>query len=318
MRSYIIRRLLLMIPTFFLVTVTIFCLVRLVPGNVVDLMVAQSGVAGGGEVTREDLRRSLGLNEAIHIQYLRWIGGIFKGDFGTHIWDRTSILDDILHRLPVSFELGFLALITALIIALPIGVFSAIRQDTTGDYVGRTIAILFISIPTFWTGTLVVVYPSVWWGWSPEVAYIPFFEDPLRNLAQFIIPAIIMGMVMSGTTMRMTRTMMLEVLRQDYIRTAWSKGLKEKTVVMRHALKNALIPVITVIGIQVPILIAGSVILETIFNLPGIGLLLIQALGQRDYPAISGINVFMAVFILLINLAVDLAYAYLDPRVKYQ
>ena len=163
-----------------------------------------------------------------------------------------------------------------------------------------------------------VVYPSVWWGWSPEVAYIPFFEDPLRNLAQFIIPAIIMGMVMSGTTMRMTRTMMLEVLRQDYIRTAWSKGLKEKTVVMRHALKNALIPVITVIGIQVPILIAGSVILETIFNLPGIGLLLIQALGQRDYPAISGINVFMAIFILLINLAVDLAYAYLDPRVKYQ
>ena len=318
MRSYIIRRLLLMIPTFFLVTVTIFCLVRLVPGNVVDLMVAQSGVAGGGEVTREVLRRSLGLNEAIHIQYLKWIGGLFKGDFGTHIWDRTSILDDILHRLPVSFELGFLALITALIIALPIGVFSAIRQDTTGDYVGRTIAILFISIPTFWTGTLVVVYPSVWWGWSPEVAYIPFFEDPLRNLAQFIIPAIIMGMVMSGTTMRMTRTMMLEVLRQDYIRTAWSKGLKEKTVVMRHALKNALIPVITVIGIQVPILIAGSVILETIFNLPGIGLLLIQALGQRDYPAISGINVFMAIFILLINLAVDLAYAYLDPRVKYQ
>ena len=318
MKSYIIRRLLLMIPTFFLVTVTIFCLVRLVPGDVIDLMVAQSGVAGGGELTREDLRQSLGLDEAIHIQYLRWIWGIFQGDFGQHIWDRTSIIDDILHRLPVSFELGFLALITALIIALPIGIFSAIRQDTTGDYVSRTIAVLFISIPTFWTGTLVVVYPSVWWGWSPEIEYIPIFQDPLRNLAQFIIPALIMGMVMSGTTMRMTRTMMLEVLRQDYIRTAWSKGLKEKTVVMRHALKNALIPVITVIGIQVPILIAGSVILETIFNLPGIGLLLIQALGQRDYPAISGINVFMAVFILLINLVVDLAYAYLDPRVKYQ
>ena len=154
MRSYIIRRLLLMIPTFFLVTVTIFCLVRLVPGNVVDLMVAQSGVAGGGEVTREDLRRSLGLNEAIHIQYLRWIGGIFKGDFGTHIWDRTSILDDILHRLPVSFELGFLALITALIIALPIGVFSAIRQDTTGDYVVLLPSCLFLSPPSG---------PVLWW-----------------------------------------------------------------------------------------------------------------------------------------------------------
>lgn len=318
MRAYIGRRLLLMIPTFFLVTITIFSVVRLVPGSVVDLMSAQSGVAGGGEMTRQDLRRTLGLDAPIHIQYIRWIGGIFHGDFGQHIWDRTSIFKDILHRLPVSFELGFLALITALIIALPIGAYSAIRQDTRGDYIGRTIAILFISVPSFWIGTLVVVYPSVWWGWSPEVSYIPFLKDPLRNLAQFIIPALIMGMVMSGTTMRMTRTMMLEVLRQDYIRTAWSKGLREKTIVMEHALKNALIPVVTVIGVQVPILIAGSVILETIFSLPGIGLLLIQALGQRDYPAICGINVFMACFVLLINLAVDLTYAYLDPRVQYQ
>jgi peptide/nickel transport system permease protein len=246
------------------------------------------------------------------------MAGIFQGDFGTHIWDRTPILDDILHRLPVSFELGFLALITAMIIALPIGIFSAIRQDTGGDYTGRTLAILFISLPTFWTGTMVVVYPSVWWGWAPEVEYIPLFDDPLKNLGQFIVPALILGMVMSGTAMRMTRTMMLEVLRQDYIRTAWSKGLEERTVVMRHALKNALIPVITVVGIQVPILIAGSVILETIFNLPGIGLLLIQALGQRDYPAICGINVFMATFVLLINLAVDLTYAWLDPRVQYR
>jgi peptide/nickel transport system permease protein len=205
-----------------------------------------------------------------------------------------------------------------MIIALPIGIFSAIRQDTGGDYTGRTLAILFISLPTFWTGTMVVVYPSVWWGWAPEVEYIPLLDDPLRNLGQFIVPALILGMVMSGTAMRMTRTMMLEVLRQDYIRTAWSKGLEERTVVMRHALKNALIPVITVVGIQVPILIAGSVILETIFNLPGIGLLLIQALGQRDYPAICGINVFMATFVLLINLAVDLTYAWLDPRVQYR
>ena len=165
---------------------------------------------------------------------------------------------------------------------------------------------------------MVVTYPSVWWGWAPEMEYIPFFEQPLRNLGQFIIPALIMGMLMSGTTMRMTRTMMLEVLRQDYIRTAWSKGLTEKTVVSRHALKNALIPVVTIVGQQVGVLIAGSVILETIFNLPGIGLMLIQALGQRDYPAISGINVFMATFVLIMNLVVDLTYAYLDPRVQYQ
>lgn len=318
MRAYVIRRLLLMIPTFILVTLTIFCLLRTIPGDVIDLMVAESGGAGGGEMTRADLKRALGLDEAIYIQYLRYMAGIFRGDFGTHIWDRTPILDDILHRLPVSFELGFLALITAMIIALPIGIYSAIRQDTGGDYTGRTLAILFISLPTFWTGTMVVVYPSVWWGWAPEVEYIPLLDDPLRNLGQFIVPALILGMVMSGTAMRMTRTMMLEVLRQDYIRTAWSKGLEERTVVMRHALKNALIPVITVVGIQVPILIAGSVILETIFNLPGIGLLLIQALGQRDYPAICGINVFMATFVLLINLAVDLTYAWLDPRVQYR
>jgi peptide/nickel transport system permease protein len=318
MRAYVIRRLLLMIPTFILVTITIFCLLRTIPGDVIDLMVAESGGAGGGEMTRADLRRALGLDEAIYIQYVRWMAGIFHGDFGTHIWDRTPILEDILHRLPVSFELGAIALITAMIIALPIGIFSAIRQDTGGDYMGRTLAILFISLPTFWTGTMVVVYPSVWWGWAPEVEYIPLLDDPLRNIAQFIIPALILGMVMSGTAMRMTRTMMLEVLRQDYIRTAWSKGLEERTVVMRHALKNALIPVITVVGIQVPILIAGSVILETIFNLPGIGLLLIQALGQRDYPAICGINVFMAMFVLLINLAVDLTYAWLDPRVQYR
>jgi peptide/nickel transport system permease protein len=246
------------------------------------------------------------------------MAGIFQGDFGEHIWTRTPILDDMLHRLPISLELGLLALITALLIALPLGILSAIRQDSGSDYLGRTIAILFISIPSFWTATLVVVYPSVWWGWSPEVTYVPFFKDPLRNLGQFIIPAIIMGMVMSGTSMRMTRTMMLEVLRQDYIRTAWSKGLRERTVVIRHALKNALIPVVTVVGIELPVLIAGSVILETIFNLPGIGQLLIQALGQRDYPAISGINVFIAAFVLLINLLVDLAYAYLDPRVHYQ
>jgi len=318
MRAYVIRRLLLMIPSFFLVTLTIFILLRAVPGDVIDLMVAQSGSAGGGEMTRQGLERALGFDAPVHVQYAKWVWGIFHGDFGKHVWTRTPILDDILHRLPVSFELGFLALVTALVIALPLGIFSAIRQDTGADYVGRTIAILLISVPSFWTATLVVVYPSIWWGWSPEVEYIPLFKDPLRNLAQFIIPAVIMGMVMSGTAMRMTRTMMLEVLRQDYIRTAWSKGLREGTVVMRHALKNALIPVVTVVGIQVPILIAGSVILETIFNLPGIGLLLIQALGQRDYPAISGINVFMATFVLLMNLVVDLTYAYLDPRVHYQ
>jgi len=318
MRAYIIRRLLLMVPTFILVTLTVFLVARFVPGSALDLMVAQSGAAGGGQLTRAELAKALGLDLPVHIQYVRWLGNLFRGDLGTNLWEKTPVREDVLARLPVSFELGVLALLTALLIALPIGVYSAVRQDTGGDYAGRTVAILFISLPSFWIGTMVIVYPSIWWGWAPDLHYISFVASPAGNLRQFIIPAVIMGMVMSGTAMRMTRTMMLEVLRQDYIRTAWSKGLRERTVIYRHALKNALIPVITIVGIMLPVLIGGSVILETIFALPGIGLLLIQALNQRNYPLISGINVFMASFVLIINLVVDLAYAYLDPRIRYQ
>jgi peptide/nickel transport system permease protein len=186
------------------------------------------------------------------------------------------------------------------------------------DYVGRTIAILFISLPSFWVATMVIVYPSIWWNWSPALEYIPITKDFMGNIVQFIIPATIMGMLATGTTMRMTRTMMLEVLRQDYIRTAWAKGLGERTIIVRHALKNAMIPVITVIGLSLPLLISGSVVLENIFVLPGIGRLLVEAINQRDYPVISGINIFVAVFILVANLLIDLTYGYLDPRVHYK
>lgn len=307
-----------MVPTFILVTITVFCLARFVPGSVLDLMMAEMGSAKGAEVTRTELEALLGLNAPMHIQYARWMGGVFQGDLGTDIWDRTPVTQGILNRLPVSLELGLLAIMTGLLISLPIGVYSAMRQDTGGDYIGRSIAIICISLPSFWVGTMVIVYPSVWWGWSPDIQYIPLIENPIGNIKQFIIPAVIMGMVMSGTTMRMTRTMMLEVLRNDYIRTAWSKGLRERVIVLRHALKNALIPVITIIGMQLPILIAGSVIIETIFCLPGIGLLLVDALNRRNYPVISGINLFTASAVLILNLAVDLTYGYLDPRVQYR
>jgi peptide/nickel transport system permease protein len=203
-------------------------------------------------------------------------------------------------------------------VALPRGVYSARRQDTAADYFGRTVSILAISIPSFWLGTMVMIYPSIWWDWSPPVQYIAFVDNPARNLAQFIIPGTILGMVLSGSTMRMTRTMMLEVLRQDYVRSAWAKGLNERTVIMRHALKNALIPVTTIVGLQASILIGGSVILEQIFCLPGVGYYMLDAITNRDYPVISGVNVLMASFVLIINLVVDLAYAYLDPRISYQ
>ncbi len=281
-------------------------------------MAAETGVSENPEAAITLIKHQLGLDVPIYVQYGRWLGGVFRGDLGESLWTGRSITEELGGKLPVSIELGILAIITGLVIALPIGIFSALRQDTFGDYVGRTVAILCISVPAFWLATLIIVYPSVWFGWTPSMEYIPFVKSPLRNLEQFIIPAILMGMVMSGTTMRMTRTMMLEVLRQDYIRTAWSKGLKEGVIVSRHALKNTLIPVITIIGLQIPILVGGAVIIETIFGLPGIGRYFIEALFRRDYPVISSVNLIVAGVVMLCNLAVDIVYAYLDPRVQYR
>ncbi len=330
MRAYVIRRLLLIIPTLFLVTILVFMTVRFIPGSVIDLMVAEMSMEAslGQQISEDYIKHSLGLDQPIQVQYLRWLGvmrqengqvkGVLEGDLGNSVWSGRSITSEMGAKIPVSFELGLIALITGLIIALPIGIYSAIRQDTWGDYAGRTFAILAISLPGFWIATMVIVYPSIWWGWSPSMEYIPFFKDPLGNLVQFVIPGVIMGMTMSGATMRMTRTMMLEVLRQDYIRTAWSKGLAERTVIFRHALKNAMIPVITMVGMQMPILIGGAVITEQIFALPGIGRYLVDAINRRDYPIISGINLVIATVILFVNLGIDLTYAWLDPRVQYK
>jgi peptide/nickel transport system permease protein len=299
MRAYIARRLLLIIPSLFIVTIIVFLSVRLIPGSIVDIMVNEAAMQGVVTVDREAIEEALGLDVPIHIQYGRWIGDIFlHGSLGESLRDRQPVAEEIFSRLPVTFELGVLALIVALLIAIPIGIYSAIRQDTVGDYVMRSIAIIFISVPSFWIGTMIMIYPSIWWDWSPSMELIKFSDDPLGNLGMFIIPAVILGMALSGVTMRMMRTMMLEVLRQDYIRTAWSKGLNERVVIIRHALKNALIPVITLIGYQMTFLIAGSVIVEQIFVLPGVGRLMLEALSQRDYPIVSGINLFVATAVL--------------------
>ena len=227
-------------------------------------------------------------------------------------------MSEIAQRIPISLELGIIALVTALLIAFPIGIYSAIRQDTIGDYIGRSVAIILIAVPSFWVGTIVFVLPSMWWNWTPPIEYIPISKDFGRNIVQFLIPGIIMGSQMAGGTMRMTRTMMLEVLRQDYIRTAWSKGLKERAVIVRHGLKNAMIPVVTIIGGQIPVLIGGSVIMEQIFVLPGIGRYMLDAIGQRDYPIISGVNLMMATVVMAAILLTDLSYAWLDPRIRYR
>lgn len=318
MQAYIIRRLLLIIPTLFLVTVIIFLLVRLIPGDVVELMADEQEYLAhsSGEDLLEQIRHSLGLDLPFHVQYGHWVAGLFQGNLGKSLWTGVPITTELGKRWPVSFELGLFAMVIGLAIAIPIGVYSGVRQDTIGDYIGRSIAVAFIALPSFWLGTMIMVFPSLWWGWSPPMEYIPFVRDPLGNLGQFLIPSFLLGMVMSGGTMRMVRTMMLEVLRQDYIRTAWSKGLRERVVVMRHVLRNAMLPVVTMVGMQIPILIGGSVILEQIFCLPGVGRLMINIINTRDYVMLSGINLIIAVVVMLNNLMIDLTYGFLDPRVR--
>jgi peptide/nickel transport system permease protein len=267
MQAYVIRRLFLIIPTLFIASLIIFFMLRFIPGDIVDQMVGEHGAVTG--MDREAVERAMGLDVPVHIQYFRWLGvapytntegesqfnGLLQGSLGKTLWKQIPVTTELFARWPVTFELGILAIIIALLIAIPIGVFSAIRQDSAGDYIGRSFSILCLAVPGFWLGTMVMIFPSKWWGWSPPIILIPFIDDPLGNLGMFIVPALLMGLAMSGTTMRMTRSMMLEVLRQDYIRTAWSKGLKERLVVTRHALKNALIPVVTIIGFMMPVLI---------------------------------------------------------------
>lgn len=317
MGSYLVRRVLLIIPTLFLVSLLVFFIVRLVPGSIVELMAAEMAEESTGEIDVDIIREMLGLDIPIHIQYVRWMTGIItRGDLGKSLWTERPITEEILNRLPVTFELGAFALLISIIIGLPAGFYSAIRQDSSGDYVGRIFAIGMLAVPNFWIATMIFVFPAIWWNWSPPVQLIIFSEDRTGHFIQFIIPAFLMGTAMSATIMRMTRTMALEVLRQDYIRTAWSKGLKERVIVSRHVMKNAMIPVVTIIGLRVPVLIGGAVIMEQIFVLPGIGLYIIEAINKRDYTVISGINLFLAVFILMVNLIVDVSYSYLDPRIR--
>jgi peptide/nickel transport system permease protein len=242
---------------------------------------------------------------------------LLHGDLGESIFLGGSVRDHIFQRLPVTLEIGILAILIALLISFPIAIYSAIRQDTIGDYVARSIAILLISVPSFWVGIMVVVFPSIWWGWSPPIINISLWDDPIGNLKMYILPAAILGMAINGVNMRLTRTMMLEVVREDYIRTAYAKGLTERIVVLRHALKNALIPVITVIGLNVPVVVGGSVIIEQIFALPGMGRLAIEAAFLRDYPVIVGVTLVFSLFVLVIILLTDLSYAFLDPRIRY-
>ena len=314
MQAYILRRLLLIVPTMAIVSLIVFLTIRLIPGDVIEYMVSQRYFTADAA---EALREKLGLDLPAHVQYGRWISGVIRGDLGESLITSLPVAETILQRLPRSLELGAMSLLFALLIALPVGIYSGMNPESVGDQILRSIAILFICIPSFWLGTMILILPAVWFRWSPPMYFVSFWEDPLANVTLFIIPAIVLGMWLSGITMRLTRTMMLEVLRQDYVRTAWAKGLRERAVVLRHALKNALNPVLTMIGLQLPVLIGGAVVVEHIFNLPGIGSLVVTTLAQRDYTILSALNLLMAAFVLLVNVIIDISYAWLDPRIQY-
>jgi len=312
-RRYLLRRLLVAIPSLLIASFIVFSLPRMIPGDVVQLMLEEK--AYGKDL--DDLRAKLGLNRPIYVQYFEWGARVLRGDLGESLWTKRPVAEELGRRLPISLELGLLALVFAVVMATPVGVIAAIRQDTLGDYAARSMAILGLSVPGFWIATLVVLLPAIWWGWSPPIQFTELSKDPWAHFAQFLLPALILALASAAAIMRLTRAMLLDVLRQDYVRTAWAKGLRERAVVLKHSLKNAIIPVVTVLGIQVAQILGGTVIFEQIFGLPGMGRFLFDAINQRDYPVIQGINLLIVSVVVVMNLLVDATYAILDPRIRY-
>jgi peptide/nickel transport system permease protein len=311
---YVVRRLLGMLPTFLVLLFLVVAMVRFIPGNIVDLML--EGHFGAHDVSRTSLEHRLGIDKPLPVQYANYAAGVFHGDLGRSLWNQKSVASLLGERLPPTLEMVGLSLVISLVISIPIGALSAIRQDSPLDYLLRSVSILGLSVPNFALATIVMVFPALWFHWTPPLNYQSLFHDPIANLGQLLTPSLILGVGLSASLVRLLRTTMLDVLREDYIRTAWSKGLRERTVVLRHASRNALIPVLTLFGIQVAFLLSGSVIMEQIFAVPGMGRLLLDAIGARDYPIIQGVTVVVAVWVMLINLAVDVSYGFVDPRIR--
>lgn len=314
MTTYIAKRLVLMLPVLLGVTVIVFILIRLVPGDAVDLRIETAVLT---EQQREEIERQLGLDKPVAVQYLIWLGNLAQGDFGDSLRSDRPVGDRIKTALPISLEIALLSSLITVLVAIPVGVISAIRQDTFLDYGLRLITIGALSIPSFWIATMFLLVASRQFGWAPPQGYIRIVDDPVGNLSQFLPAAAILGVTLAAIVSRMVRSQMLEVLRQDYIRTAWAKGLSEQTVVYRHALRNAFIPVLTILGTQFSFLLGSTVVIESIFSLPGIGRLTLDGIVDRDYPLLQASIFIIAASLLIINLLVDVAYAWVDPRIRY-
>jgi len=316
LRTYVLRRILLTIPTIIGLTIIVFLAVRLLPGDVVDAM-------GGGQIAVDEARRQvimerLGLADPLHIQYINWVRDIFSGNLGISLRNAQPLREVFLRALPVTLELGILAGIIASAIGIPLGIVSAIKPNSILDFSARLLGLIGLSFPNFWLATLLILVTSLAFRWIPGLSYIPIWEDPVGNLTQMILPALVLSFQLMAIAMRMTRATMLETLRQDYMRTAQAKGLAQSKVVFRHGLKNALIPIVTIVSIQLGYLLSGSVIIEQIFGLPGIGWFFLRGLLERDYPVVQIMALFMVVVFVLLNLVTDLIYGYIDPRIRFE
>ena len=314
MGKYIIKRVLLLIPTLLIVTIVTFALMRLMPGSAVDLILNKYQ-AMGFTVDRQDVVVQLGMDKPAIQQYFIWLGDLLRGDMGDSLFQNQSVASLIAEKLPITLELALFTMIIINVISIPAGVITAARQDSLGDYIVRIISIILMAMPLFWIGTLVLIYPAKWWGYAPTITYVSIFKNFAENMKMFLVPSILGALVQVGMQMRMVRTSVLDVMRQDYVRTAWSKGITEHDVLYGHALRNSLIPVITIIGGSVAGLVGGSVILENLFNIPGLGSCMVTALNNYDYPLVQGCVVVLAAIVMIVNLVVDVAYKWCDPRV---
>lgn len=315
MRTWLVHRLGLTLLAVLSLTVLVFVLVRLVPGDAVTMWIGQEGTMS--PEVQETLRKMFGLADPVYVQYLNWIGDVLQGNLGYSFRSRLPVLPSLFQALPITVELALLAMLLSAAVALPLGIISAVRRNAPADMLARLLGLIGLSMPSFWIAVLLILMTSTVFKWLPALIYVPFVENPTENLKQFALPAIALALPLMAIVMRMTRSAMLEVLDQDYVRTARSKGLGENRVLTSHALRNAWIPIITVLGIQLGRLLGGAVIIEQIFGLPGVGSLFISAIGERDYPMVQGTVLMMGLLFIFIQLIVDLSYAYIDPRIRH-
>ncbi|WP_099159822.1 ABC transporter permease [Virgibacillus ndiopensis] len=314
MYTYIIRRILMLFPVLFGVSIFIFIVMRIVPGDVAMTILGTDATPEA----LEQLRKDFGLNLPLYEQYFNWIGGVLTGDFGESMRTGQEVLPDILNRFKLTFELTFLSALISWFIAIPLGIIAAMKRNSNVDFGVRIISLLGVSVPNFALATVIILILALAFSYSPPVGYVGFFADPLKNLEIMIIPAVVLGTSMAGAVMRMTRSSILEILRQDFIRTIRAKGAKERIVIFQHALRNAMIPILTIIGLQIGTLLGGTVIIEQIFSLPGLGQLVLTSITQRDFIVVQGAVLFIAFVFVMINLLVDILYSYLDPRISYK